>query len=196
MNIIERFLTINPFSRWGRQRKATKAIVIHWLENPMQSASKCADFFEYRKNGNSGYGSAHYIVDLNGDVLYIVPENEVAFHCGSSQTDPASGKIYTDLARSKFGQYAIDYKNLSPNSVTLGIECCHVDISGKMNQATYDSLVELTATLCKKYKLDPVEDVLLHKGIVGWKQCHKWFVNNPTEWEVFKNKVKEKTLSM
>jgi N-acetylmuramoyl-L-alanine amidase len=52
------------------------------------------------------WGSAHYIIDLNGDTYHAVPDNEVAYHCGSSQKDPASGRIYTDWARAKFGRFA------------------------------------------------------------------------------------------
>ncbi|MNR15482.1 N-acetylmuramoyl-L-alanine amidase [compost metagenome] len=79
-----------------------------------------------------------------------------------------------------------------PNNCTIGIECTHIDSKGKMTDATYDTLVEFSANLCKTYKLNPLTDLWLHKEVVGWKDCHLWFVNNPKEWASFKQKVKNK----
>jgi uncharacterized protein YeaO (DUF488 family) len=36
-----------------------------------------------------------------------------------------------------------------------------------------------------------LKDIWLHYEVVGWKDCHRWFVNNPKEWTSFKNKVKK-----
>jgi N-acetylmuramoyl-L-alanine amidase len=46
--------------------------------------------------------------------------------------------------------------------------------------------------LCFEFKLDPINDIFLHQEIVGWKDCHRFFVNNPKEWIKFKNTVKNK----
>jgi len=53
-----------------------------------------------------------------------------------------------------------------------------------MSDETYKSLVELTRNLLKTYNLT-TEDVYLHYDITK-KICHKWFVDNPKEWEEFK----------
>lgn len=150
-------------------------IFVHWVANPKISALANRNFFENRKFGKTNYGSAHYIIDLNGDVIRCIPENEVAYHVGS--------KTYTKEALSRLSTY--------PNNCTIGIECCHVDWSGKMTNETYNTLIELVADLLKKYKLT-ADDLWLHKEVVGWKDCHKWFVDHPDEWVKFKKLVADK----
>jgi hypothetical protein len=39
--------------------------------------------------------------------------------------------------------------------------------------------------LLKKFNLTE-KNLWTHKEVVGWKDCHKWFVDNPKEWEKFK----------
>ena len=173
--ITEKLLTPNKYSRPQDKLKGVRGIVIHWCANPQASAEANRNFFENRKLGKTGYGSAHYIIDLDGDVIRCIPENEVAYHVGS--------KTYTKEALSKLSTY--------PNNCTIGIECCHVDWNGKMTDATYNTLVELAADLLKKYKLT-ADDLWLHKEVVGWKDCHKWFVDHPDEWKKFKELVRGK----
>lgn len=173
--ITEKLLTPNKYSRPQDKLKSVRGIVIHWCANPQASAEANRNFFENRKLGKTGYGSAHYIIDLDGDVIRCIPENEVAYHVGS--------KTYTKEALSKLSTY--------PNNCTIGIECTHVDWNGKMTDATYNTLIELVVDLLKKYKLT-TDDLWLHKEVVGWKDCHKWFVDHPDEWKKFKELVREK----
>ncbi len=76
------------------------------------------------------------------------------------------------------------------NIDTVSIEVCHPDESGKFNENTYNSLVKLTAWLCDNSGLKET-DVIRHFDVTG-KECPKYFVDNPKEWENFKNDVKEK----
>ena len=119
MQIIHDFLTRNEYSRPGKKLQKVLAIVIHWTANPGANAKENRDFFESKKTGMGGYGSAHYIIYQNGIIIVAVPEDEVAYHCGSSDKDPASGKVYTDEARRRFGKYASE--NSSPNLCTIEI---------------------------------------------------------------------------
>ncbi|MCR8982694.1 peptidoglycan recognition family protein [Brevibacillus laterosporus] len=109
-------------------------------------------------------GSAHYIIDLNGDILRCIPENEMAYHIGST--------THTASALKRLGAY--------PNNCTIGIECNHIDMNGKMTSETDQSLVDFCVQLLKRYNLTE-NDLWLHKEVVGWKVCHRWFVNNPDE---------------
>ena len=93
MQIIHDFLTHNEYSRPGKKLHKVLAIVIHWTTNPGANAKENRDFFENKKTGMGGYGSAHYIIGQNGIIIAAVPEDEVAYHCGSSDKDPASGKV-------------------------------------------------------------------------------------------------------
>jgi N-acetylmuramoyl-L-alanine amidase CwlA len=174
MNIIQSLLTPNPYSRPQDKLKDVRGVVIHWVANSDSTAAGNRNFFENRKYGKTNYGSAHFIVDLDGKKVQCLPENEVGYHVGSH--------VYTSHALNRLSSY--------PNNCTLGIECTHVDWNGKMTSATYESTLELAVYLLKKYELDE-NDLWLHKTVVGWKDCHRYFVNNNTEWVKFKTKAGE-----
>lgn len=172
MKIKKKFLTKNEWSRPGTEIKEVKAIVLHWLASPRGTPQGVYNYFEKRKKGKTGYGSAHYCVGLDGETLQYLPLNEVAYHVGS--------KTYTE-----YGESLSSY----PNNCTIGIEMSHIDIEGSMTDETWDSVVELTSLLLKTYGLT-VDDITTHHAIVGWKECPKWFVSYPEEFERFKLDVK------
>lgn len=177
-------LTVNRFSRSGAKLYGVKAIIFHWIANPGTSEKANALFFENRKDGKTGFGSAHFIIGLNGELEECVPTDEVAYHVGSDKKDPASGRIYTDWCREVCGRWL-------PNWCTIGIELCHQDWSGKFTDATWNKAVELSAKLCKQFNFT-VDKIGTHNMIVGWKNCPKWFVDNPKELDRFRNEVENK----
>ena len=81
------------------------------------------------------------------------------------------------------------YASNDRNSDTIAIECCHPDETGQFTHATYDELVHLTAWLMGQYDLK-IDDVIRHYDVSG-KECPKYFVDNPDEWEKFKSDVTE-----
>lgn len=169
MNITDSLLTVNKYSRPGIKMNAIKGIVIHWVANKNSTAEANRNYFENRKSGLNGYGSAHFIIDLDGSIIRCIPEDEMAYHVGSAS--------YTTRSQQQLGPY--------PNNCTIGIECTHIKNTGEMTEATYKALVELTKYLMAKYVLTR-DDLWLHQEVAGWKDCHRWFVNNPNEWEKFK----------
>lgn len=178
--IIEKWLTPNKYSRPQKPLNKIKGIVIHWVANPMSKAISNRNYFESKKygtpnpkTGKPDYCSAHEIIGLDGEIVKCVPYNEIVYAVGSN--------TYTQKALQELSSY--------PNDCTYNIECCHIDWSGKMNDKTYNTLVERCVDLCKQFNLNPYEDLWLHKEVVGWKDCHKWFVDNPDEWKLFKQKV-------
>jgi N-acetylmuramoyl-L-alanine amidase CwlA len=113
--------------------------------------------------------SSNYIIGLNGEIICCIPPDEVSW-C-----------------------------TCQANAYSPSIECCHPDSTGKLNSKTYNSLVELCAYLCKKYKLDET-DLIRHYDVTG-KVCPKGFVpkskggsddNSNTAWKKFKADVKAK----
>ena len=175
LTIKKSFLTKNQYSRPVRNIDKVKGLVLHWVANPKSSAEANVNFFELRKYGKNGYGSAHFVVGLEGEVLQCIPENEMAYHVGADK--------YTRYALYKFGEY--------PNNCTLGIELCHTDWDGAITEETWNSAVSLCQKLCRDYDLNPFQDITLHKSIVGFKDCPRWFVNNPDEFQYFQMKVGE-----
>ncbi|MDR1558339.1 MAG: N-acetylmuramoyl-L-alanine amidase [Clostridiales bacterium] len=169
MKIEDRLLT--PGVSHGRSGRSMvpKGVVVHYVANPGSSALANRNYFE---NGSGGAGvSAHYIIGLNGEILRCVPDTERAVHAGKSY-----GLAWNEMAKTN-------------NSRLIGIECCHPAIDGKFNSHTIDSLVELAADLCKRYKLDPLKDVYRHYDVCG-KMCPLYYVNHASDWNVMKNKIK------
>lgn len=189
MQVIHDFLTVNEYSRPARKLQKVLAIVIHWTANPSANAKENRDFFENKKAGTGGYASAHYIIDQNGIIVAAIPENEIAYHCGSSQKDPASGKVYTDEARRRFGNYASEKS--SPNLCTLGVELCPTNARGDFSDATINTAIELCADICKRYGLTE-EAITTHHNIVGWKDCPKLWTERPQLLVAFKASVADK----
>lgn len=175
MNITEQFLTPNQWSRPQDKLHKVLGIVVHWCANPNSTAEANRNFFESRKGGTKGFGSAHYVINLDGAVVQCLPLDEMSYHVGSH--------VYTAQALKKLGSY--------PNNCTVGIECTHIDDNGTMTKATYDALVELATMLLKKYNLTE-NDLWTHKTVVGWKDCHMYFVKNNDEWIKFKTLVGNK----
>jgi N-acetylmuramoyl-L-alanine amidase len=189
--IVDSLLPINQYSRPGRPLVEVRAVVVHYLGKPGQRAADARAY--WATLGQTAHpeisASAHYIVDLDGTVLRTVPESEKAYHVGSSQPDPASGRIYTDLARDLFGEYAEDPVNSSPNRVTLGVELCHLDEEGHFAPATRAAAIDLVASLCARYRLDPRRQVLRHFDVVGWKHCPRLMVDHPEALDRFRDDV-------
>lgn len=188
IEIQDALLTVNEYSRPGQKLRGVRAVVMHWTANPQVSAMANRNFFEMRKGGHNGFGSAHYIVGIKGEVVRCIPEDEVAYHCGSSQADPASGKVYTDLARERFGEFARDYKRLSPNLVTIGVEMCPLTDKGHFADETLEAAKELVTMILSKHLLC-ANDVLTHHDVVGWKDCPRLWVRLPKCFEAFKKDV-------
>lgn len=162
MNIEERLLTINSYSRSGEKQNKIENIVVHWVGNANSSAVANRNYFENLKDSHKAYASSHYIVGLNGEILRCIPEDEVAFHSGS----------------------------YSMNRKSIGIEDCHPDWEGKFNENTYNSLVELCADICKRYDLG-IDAIIRHYDVTG-KECPRYYVRNESEWIKFKNDVANK----
>jgi len=194
MKIIDATLTFNEFSRPGHPRRATLGVVMHYVGVDGQTAAQCRNYFESlrtqdtKDNKPDRSASAHEIVDHNGDVLSVVPANEKAYHCGSSRIDPASGKIYTDLARKMLGDYARFPDRTSPNSCLIGIEMCH-GAGGAFTDATIQSAMLRAAHYCQQYKLNPLTQLFTHEQIVGWKACPLYWSAHPSLFEAFKKDV-------
>ena len=152
-------LDVNEYSRPGTTLKQVNGIVIHYTANPGSSAMANRDYFEGLKDAHTTKASSHFIVGLEGEVVQCIPTTEIA------------------------------YASNDRNGDTISIECCHPDDTGKFNDASYESVVKLTAWLCKQLKLKS-SDVVRHYDING-KQCPKYYVEDKEAWKQLKEDVKE-----
>ncbi len=153
-------LTINPHSRPGIKTERIRGIVIHYTANPGSTAMQNRNYFEGLKDTGATDASSHFIVGLEGEIVQCVPTWEVA------------------------------YASNRRNSDTVSIETCHWTEDGTYTEETYESMVQLTAWLCKKFDLTE-KDLIRHYDITG-KICPKYFVDSEEAWEQFKADVKGK----
>lgn len=153
-------LTPNEYSRPGIATDKITGIVVHYTANPGAGARNNRDYFEGLKDSHVTKASSNFVVGLEGEIIQCVPTWEVAYASNSRNTD------------------------------TVSIECCHTDETGKFNDATYHSMVELCAWLCLKFDLNE-EDVIRHYDVTG-KNCPKYFVEHEDAWVQFKSDVGKK----
>ena len=156
------FIRKNIFSRPDVGRQKVDKIVIHYVANPGSTARNNRDYFDSLADQDpqksGSSASSHFVMGLEGEVIQCIPVNEIA------------------------------YANAPLNNTTVAIEVCHPDDSGKFNDATYESLVDLTAFLCRQLKLTP-GDVIRHYD-VNEKLCPKYYVEHEDAWERFQKDVK------
>lgn len=122
----QEFLPVNPYSRPGTKREVVGGIVVHYVANPGTTASQNRSYFEglaSQKGGKTVSASSHYIIGIDGEILQLIPLDEVA------------------------------YANYPRNEDTVSIECCHPDSTGEFSEATRESLIRLTAWLCGELDL-------------------------------------------
>ena len=162
MEIQEKLLNISPYCRSGEKQNKIQNIVVHWVGNAGSSAIGNRNYFNSLATTHKTSASSHYIIGLQGEIIRCIPENEVAFHSGS----------------------------YSMNRKSIGIENCHPDWNGKFSEATYNSLVELCADICRRHGLS-TNNIIRHYDVTS-KNCPKYYVDNPNEWIAFKNAVANK----
>lgn len=154
------YLTPNSYSRPQLPLKKVKGLVIHYTANPGTSADANRNYFEGLAETKDAAASSHYVIGLEGEVIQCLPLTEIA--------------------------YASNGRNVD----TISIECCHKDETGIFNEKTYASLVELSAALCREFKLDR-EDIIRHYDVTG-KPCPLYYVEHEEEWERLKDDIMKK----
>ena len=152
-NLDVQLLTPNPYSRPQTPADPITGIVIHYTANPGTTAQNNRDYFEGLKDTGETNVSSNFVIGMDGEIIQCVPTSEIA------------------------------YASNDRNHDTVSIECCHPDADGKFTEATYDSLVELTAFLMGKFELG-INDVIRHYDVTG-KECPRYYVQHPEAWEAF-----------
>ncbi len=147
-------LPINDYSRPARALEKVNGIVVHYTANPGTTARQNRDYFAGLAESHITHASSHFVIGLEGEIIQCIPCDEIA------------------------------YASNDRNSDTIAIECCIPDDTGKFNDQTYQSLVQLVTWLMGRYDLG-VEDVIRHYDVTG-KNCPKYFVEHTEAWDTFK----------
>ena len=155
----EDLLPVNDWSRPGTPLEKIDGVVIHYVGNPDTTAEANRNYFASLSTGElDTYASSHFIVGLEGEVIQCIPLTEIA------------------------------YATPGRNEDTIAIEVCHPDETGEFSAITYDRVVELTAWLCREFRLDPEEDVIRHYDATE-KLCPLYYVEHPEAWDQFQSDV-------
>ena len=127
MKITEKLIPINKYNRPGT-KSTPKRICVHYTGQSGTDADRLALFYSNVAAGmfpgkTNNWTSTQYIIGLNGKVIRIIPDNEIAY--------AASGK----------------------NAGTLHIEVCYSKAGGEFESASISALRELVQELMKKYSI-------------------------------------------
>lgn len=138
MDIQEKLLTPNTYSRPQIALKTVTHIVIHWVGNAATTAIANRNYFESLRT-KKRYASSHYIIGLQGEIIRCIPETEIAYHASSANNYSIGienchpdweGKLNSKTYGSLIllcAQLCIKY-NLDPEKALLR----HYDVTKKM----------------------------------------------------------------
>lgn len=121
----EDFLTLNEYSRPGEPLERVDNIFVHYTANMGTSAAQNRSYFEQLKDTHERYASAHFIIGYDGEILQVIPLNEIGCAVQSRNYD------------------------------SISIECCYLAADGSFTKETYESLINLLAWLLETYNLEP-----------------------------------------
>lgn len=121
----EDFLTLNEYSRPGEPLERVDNIFVHYTANMGTSAAQNRSYFEQLKDTHERYASAHFIIGYDGEILQVIPLNEIGCAVQSRNYD------------------------------SISIECCYLAADGSFTEETYESLINLLAWLLETYNLEP-----------------------------------------
>jgi N-acetylmuramoyl-L-alanine amidase CwlA len=169
----DKFINVNQYARSGKKIKSVRKIVMHWTANPGATAE---NHYRYFGNLKGTYASAHFFVDKD-EAICIIPLNEMAYHANDVQQRDAKGNAWRGV------------KELLPNAnqYSIGVEMC-VEKDGTLHRNMLDKAKLVVAELCKRYDLNPLEDIVRHYDVTH-KNCPAHWVKDPLQFEAFKKEV-------
>lgn len=161
--IVEKWQKKNKYGRPGTKLNYTK-VAIHYTGQADVPGKNTVSYFNnvvangYKVNGRYIYASSHFVIDLDGTIYQLIPLNEIC------------------------------YATNSANSYAVGVEVATTGKDNHYTDATYRSMVQLCAWLCKRKNLNPRRDIIRHTDVVGkaYKLCPIYMVKNPDKYEQFR----------
>ncbi len=140
---------------WGyeeRKREDTKFIIIHNVYYPYNHKVRY-DLEKILKLFKEYGVSSHYIIDRQGNIFQLVPDENVAYHAG-------------------LGSFK-EIKNKNFNEFSIGIELINSK-TDKITFSQYQSLKKLVLFLKQKYD---IKEILGHKDIASKRKSDPWNFN-------------------
>jgi N-acetylmuramoyl-L-alanine amidase len=174
----EELIPVNPFTRPGTPLRIVRKIVIHYTGNRGASAANHVIYF------GKTLPTANRKIIAEAERL---PEEqkkkklkEVRYASAQLFVDPGDAVLIIPLDE-------LAYHASQANPDSIGIEMC-IEPDGSFHPETVRRTVEIVAELCKRYALDPLQDVIRHYDVTG-KNCPAPYVDYPEAWKEFKKSI-------
>ena len=161
--VTQELLEINPFSRPGTKLEEVTGIIVHYVGNPGTTAEQNRSFFA---------GLTQQEPAAEGE-----PDSNT--YASSHFLIGLDGEIIQCIPLDEWS-----YCTSQRNKDTISIECCHPDEEGAFTEATYQSLLKLVHWLQEEFHLS-TDQVIRHYDVTG-KECPRYYVEHPEQWEQFK----------
>ena len=148
MEIVQNILTQNLCYQKGRKIEV-KGLMLHSVGCPQPAAEK----FVQNWNDPSVKKAVHAFIDGNtGIICQTLPWDHRGWHCGSTGNNTHIGVEMCEPACIKYVSGA-------------SFVCYDKDRALEVVKRTYNSAVELFASLCRQFRLDPLAEgvILSHK---------------------------------
>lgn len=178
VDLLQRFLPVNPYTRPGKLLVEPRYVVLHWTQWPAGTPDDVYLDWKQRPK-HKRFGSAAFVVGSEY-TLEVVPREEITPHVGGPPTR---------WAERTFGIGLRDgYSNA--NWYTIGVEMCVIDREGTYLSDVWRNAVQIVAGLCIEFGLQPHDRIITHNYVTG-KGCPKWMVDRPSELKRFQDEVVE-----
>ena len=154
MKLVESILTKNPCYTAGK-KIAVKGLMLHSVGCSQPSA---AVFIRNWNKESYDRACVHGFIDANdGTVYQTLPWDHRGWHCGSGTKGSANN---THIGVEMCEPACIKYTGNG-----AAFTCSDLETARAAAKRTYEAAVELYATLCERYSLDPLADgvVISHK---------------------------------
>ena len=146
--IIENIINLNEMTRSGQIRKETKKIIV--------CNFFCSDIFRHLNDINKQsekYLSYNFVILNNGNIINIIPQNEISYSTNSIEN------------------------NL--NSISIGIYCREGE---GLNLEQIINLKLLLKYICKKYNLSLIKDVFIESDLYSTRNF-SYYIDNYYLWQ-------------
>jgi N-acetylmuramoyl-L-alanine amidase len=138
---------------------------------------------EYWRARRDTFGSAHYIIDED-ETVQAIPDSEIALGVGGPLVEGAEW-----LVEGLDSVSQIAHSGYSPqNFVCLNIELVPLNADGEFHGLVVNRAIQLAARLCSRHSINPAVGLLRHFDVTG-KLCPRRWVEEPAEWEEFRQDV-------
>lgn len=144
MDCINALVTQNPCYLAGKVI-TPKGLMLHSVGCPQPSAAAFSKIWN-RADANT---CVHAVLQADGTVYQLLPWHWRAWHCGGSGNDTHIGVEMTEPAQIKYAGGAT-------------FVCTDVAAAREQVKGCYHTAVELFATLCKTYGLNPLTQICSH----------------------------------